>query len=482
MSDLDDFLNKADKVAGEVLQEYQATMNLIFQKTERNKRGAELLGIGSLIALGLGISNRLDIEAMKNRVAGIESQNDAIVKAVQQLAQGTDQQLQQLRSDMANYRDTTNERFISASEQTLKREIRRLLRNWREEADELEIAVADLLAGQLSPHIISPKELAEAIDGLKPQLAQRNLRLVSWTNPAQAAYVAQATIIAHKEGTGLHIFVHIPVTATTAADRSLWLIRQHPMLLTNHSIAVQNMEGDSFLAVDLAGNTFTDIPVDEVTICLKRQETFLCPHTVVTKGVKTCNAAIWLREWEKVASLCQQSIVAMPFHVFNDNTGMTVWSESQQLVTIHCVNSSKTFPVYGLQQIEVGPGCFLETEDRIVFKDNQDSDVRTTVTIGPARSQDIEALLLGEDPKEIKRELANSETPQPLTKLVQGLRRQKREQGQHGAHIWLAAGGGAAILAAAVTSAFAIWRCSRVVIPIIETGCGLADEIQKTTT
>ena len=208
--DLRRFMQKADSVVADIVREYDDTVQLIFEREEeRHKRGITDFGIGTIISLGLGIANRVDIEAMKSRVQGLADTDDAIIATMSQLAKETDSQLHKLRQKLKDFQQDQLEAKEQEVERRLKTETRRLLRQWQEDADEFEIGVTDLLAGHISPHIVGPKALKGAIGKLVPELDARNLRLVTWPNPTQAAYIAEATIIADKSGgRAAHIRAH----------------------------------------------------------------------------------------------------------------------------------------------------------------------------------------------------------------------------------------------------------------------------------
>ena len=79
-------------------------------------------------------------------------------------------------------------------------------------------------------------------------------------------------------------------------------------------------------------------------------------------------------------------------------------------------------------------------------------------------------------PEEILDALGTSPTPKALHTIVDALRLKRQQQGQTGTHTWLAAGGGAAILAAAITGGLALWRCTRVLVPLTDAA---EDELRK---
>ena len=466
---VDNFLAKAREATTRLREDNKGLLQDVFGTRQRRSTLGALDFIGTVLSMGLSVSNRVAIEAIQDRLRGAEEEGQAVIAAVNSLAIGTDQRLYQVNGRINEIIRQHNNEVIKEKLDALQVITRRHLIAWHGELQAADAAFASLLQGRLHPFITPRPVLKAGMRELRRLVDKRGLQLVTWSSELHALYSSPVTVVARSGGVGLDIIVHVPAFPQLQDEMSLWAVRQFPLLLANHSLAL-HLQGEetAYVAVNKEGTSATDIGVSELATCERRQEVYLCRHSTFSVGFRTCATAIWSGNAVFIAARCDQFVAATPFHLFPAINGtVTIWSNSSTLLLEHCGNSTTQFYAAGLIVRNLPVGCRLEAPEAIVYRMPEEADLSTREMQLGALDDDVLAVLLEQEDPGLLAELLltiNDTRPTPLRILIQKRRRQEDEAMHSQAHLAFVVGSTVVVTILVAIATYLAWYCRRAVL------------------
>ena len=383
-ADFDDLRVRAVHVDRAALKEEERALS-------REKRVAPLIVGGAIavvtagvVALGLGVANRVEVEMMKDKVEGVIETQDSIISSVEQLSLDIDHNFAQVNESINNLE-------WGIATELMEVDTRATIQDIEDKADGYLRGFYHLLQGKLDPSLVSLADLNRGLQQVAADAAPKGMRIVPFELPQEVLFTMPVSGIVNSSG--VHIFVTVPIIPERAPVLELLHVEHAPIPLGNGTFLDIEMPKD-YLAIDRERTQYIELSPAELSACPSHKDTYFCPHRTLQKKPHTCTAAVLHGDKQLAAKTCKTSVVKKPVLVLpvaNSSFDMDVWATKEQTVVQVCpgIRDQPLQRFSGHRRVKLGPGCSLATDTTVTYHTDKVPD------------EDISVHVSGWDPREL---------------------------------------------------------------------------------
>ena len=315
----------------------------------RGNRGKRqvLTTIAAGVSLLLSGYNTYELQRISSEVSTVQENQHHLVKAVQgltQLVKRIDNQQKRMRLDIrslafkSQLRDFEGE-LINLAQTSVSYAEEQL--NYLKEIHE---GIYDALAQRLSPKLIEPQTMRDALTSVANQAITHG-----YSTLAQVVlhlFELPVSIYRTKNGQTLDIFVHVPLYEV-ALRATLWKREQIPFplpdVLTKEgedhvTHTVWNIASTNEIVAEDEEKSTTSFPNDDLQDCIRLGEDYYCRKMIRRRSTifDSCELAVFHHSTDKIKTLCQLSLLNMVETAIPITTRRTLLFAKEQQLDITC--------------------------------------------------------------------------------------------------------------------------------------------------
>ena len=389
--------NKLTRKAAERMERLNTRVEqtLALTKTKpREKRAAVVVAAvalvsGVLIAMGLGVVNAAQVNDLQTRAEKMKSNADELLVSVKM----TEIQVKESFAEMNQSLGRLGwERFLSEEAARMRDEVEEI-------QDRLDAWIAGyfhLIRGQLDPTFVSMEDLMRGLDLMTSQADTYGMIVAPFEGTVEAFFTMPISVVLN--GTGIHMFVSVPMIPAKAPVFDLIRITHHPIhLKDDHFLEI--MTGEIYLAVDQDRSLHREMTTVDLMTCDRFKDTFLCRMTTFSRKPDSCASGLMFGDKAVIKEHCLQKVSRKEIVVVpTESHDVVVWSQHRQTIVKRCpgLRDAPLERFQGSKRIGLEKGCHLRTAQTATFlthrvPQQEVSCVVTNFTIGDFwdRPQDL---------------------------------------------------------------------------------------------
>ena len=356
------------------------------KKEKRSKRvaplivgaGAVVAGVGALavVSLGFGVASQYQLASLGDRVDALKTGEEKLMERLEEHAERAQRNFGQLNASLSALQwemRLTEERTVAGYEA-----------RFLDEAVRDYIAAAyHTLSGLLHPAFVSPEELREGLQRMEDEAAPRGMRPVLFERPMEAFFSMPVSALLN--GTGLHLYVSVPMVPIAAPDFEVLRLIAPPMAL-GRDVFLELLPEKDLLVIDQRRELHAEMSAADLAACHRFQGTFFCGMATFQRGPRSCAAALLNGDKVTAGGICRKRVLRRPAVVLpasNDSSAMDVWTAEAQTVVTLCPGGQEQQMqrVEGRQRVVVGPGCVLRTSTTTTFQASRLPEVQVATQV-----------------------------------------------------------------------------------------------------
>ena len=340
--------------------------------------GAAAVAVGALgvVSLGFGVASQYQLANLEDRVDALKTGEERLMEKLEEHAARAQRNFGQLNASLS----ALQWEMRLAEERTAAGLEARFL----DEAVRGYIAAAyQALAGLLHPTFVGPEELREGLKRMEAEAAPRGMKPVPFERPMETFFSMPVSALIN--GTGLHLYVSVPMVPIAAPDFEVLRLTAPPMAV-DRDVFLELMPEKELLVIDQRRELHTELSAADLAACHRFQGTFFCQLATFQRGPRSCAAALLSGDKATAGGVCRKRVLRRPAVVLpasNGSFAMDVWSAEAQTVVTLCPGDQEQQMrrVEGRQRVAVGPGCVLRTSTTTTFQASRLPEVQVATRV-----------------------------------------------------------------------------------------------------
>ena len=331
---------------------------------KRSKRELVLIAIGvvaviGLIAFGLSVANRVELEKLQRTVEAQDEDLRSVITTLEAQSTKVEDNFKVINATLQNF----ERRFDHVLTWSLMREN---YRDLNEKMDSWLEGIFEAYKGNLHPALVSWPDLEKALHRIEIYAKTQGFKVVPFDNYMEAIFSQPLSVVANK--TGLHVIVSVPLIPEGTDIMDLYFFGQEHVEFRKGMKLVVDLHDEIVIAE--RGLRFTkSVSASALHSCRQFKGLWLCQEKDFVTKPHSCGSAYLFQDAKKMRHFCQTSMVRQKVHFQAVENGTLVRTLGETVVRRECPGSEqdRTYRVVGEGLVEYERGCHLEADDYLYF-------------------------------------------------------------------------------------------------------------------
>ena len=330
----------------------------------RSKRELILIAIGalaviSLIAFGLSVANRVELDNLKSVV---EQQDEDMANIVTTLETSSAEVSKNFRLINETLRNIEH-RF---EQERLWDGLKMRYRDLDARLDSVTEGIFSAYKGQLHPSLVSWRDLEASMRRIESYANTQGLKTVKFDNYMEAIFSQPVSVMTN--GSGLHLVVSVPLIPLSSDVMDL-VVFTDSYVEHHGGMAIRVAMQDEVVLADKRRRFFRSVSSGTLNSCKSFKSLWLCKFQEFSTNPNSCGTAYLMQDRSKLREFCTTSMVKQKVYFEQVPNGTFVRAQGEEIVHRECHDPalSRTYRVDREGLIEDKQGCYLETSSRVFY-------------------------------------------------------------------------------------------------------------------
>ena len=329
-------------------------------KKSRSKRELILIAIGvialvGLLAFGLSIANRVELESLKTKVQEQDENMRALITTMTVESKEIAKNFQLINDTLVNFERRLDHELVWST-------LRHRYRVLDQKLDSYLEGIYSAYKGQIHPSLVSWLDLEQALERLAGYAALQGLKPVRFDNYLEAVFSQPIRVMTN--ATGLHLVISVPLVPKTLDIMDLYFFNTHHVQF-QQGMALEVDLADEVVLADKKRKFLRSMKASTLHSCKKYKSVWLCQVQDFTTRPHSCGTAYLLQDEAKMREFCRTRMVRRGVFFEPVPNGTMVRTHGELIVRRECGNpdQDRTYRVSEEGLIENLPGCQIEAGD-----------------------------------------------------------------------------------------------------------------------
>ena len=345
-------------------QRLQVYKRMLGQDLSARTKRQVLLGISSLLGLGLGLFQETELQTIREAVENQQKQEDELIKIVD-------------KEEVQIHKNTELVRRLATQFNRLVKEVKRehvqsTIAGLRQSALELMEATADemnrwfnglnriIVDKKMPPEFINQERMDRVYEAMVTEAAKSHLTPVM-AGGGCSVYEVEASIV-QGEDQQLLVVAHVPLSTQERYE-----IMEHipaPFSVANTTMIADDQE-KRLLVINRQRSVYTEITSKFLIGCLEIRGFYFCESPLhLRKDLsRSCLTGLFLANQRVIKAACTLRFVRPREEVYQiDKHEYLMYAPTTTTVRMICQQNTTTFQVLGERKLTVPPGCTFSSD------------------------------------------------------------------------------------------------------------------------